>query len=170
MKFLYFVLATTLLFSCKERSTTTTTPADYDDDAKGCRNFDLYKIIEQDKVLSISIDNKLTTFSTEMQVYENIAEEAFATVSIEQNQDLDALWNNTCNGVFLSPSQPSTNWTLRSGKLSYKVSKVLAEYGCSETYDVTLILENAVFEDGNGNQMTLPYTNFDLVKVGLCTK
>jgi hypothetical protein len=163
MKLLHFLLAAAFLFSCKERST-----ADYDHKTKGCGDFVIKRIIDEDKILSIYIDHKLTTFSTEMQVYENITEEAFAKVQIEQNQDLDALWYSACNDVARYPAQPSTDWTLKSGKLSYRVSKVLAEYSCSDLYDATLILENAVFEDGNGNQMTLPYTIFDRVRVGWC--
>jgi hypothetical protein len=166
MKFLHFLLAAAFLFSCKERSTTTTTPADYDHKTKGCGDFVIKRIIDEDKILSIYINHKLTTFSTEMQVYENIANEAFAKVRIEQNQDLDALWYSACNDVARRPAQPSTNWTLKSGKLSYRVSKVLTEYRCSAVYDATLILENAVFEDGEGNQMTLPNTTFGRVKVG----
>jgi hypothetical protein len=167
MKFLYFFLAAALLSSCKEHVTPTSC-IDYDDKTKGCGDFVIMRIIDEDKILSIYIDQRRTTFSTEMQVYENIANEAFATVSIEQNQDLDALWNNACNDLIQTPAQPSTNWTLKSGKLSYKVSKILPEYICNETYDATLILENAVFEDGNGNQITLPSTTFGCVMVGWC--
>jgi hypothetical protein len=168
MKLLCIFFATAILFSCKERNAETNAVFEKVKEAKGCGDIILFGVVYYDKLLRIHLDYQKTTFSTEMQIYSNIAEESFADISIEQNKDLDKLWQNVCNDVIETPSQTSTDWKLTSGKLSYKINKIPAQFGCFETYEATLVLENAVFEDGKGNQLTMDKAAFDQVTVGLC--
>jgi len=89
-------------------------------------------------------------------------------VGIEQNCDIETVWEGVCNDVLQIPSCPSINWSLQKGKLSFKVSKVTNGSHCSEEYLATVILENASFKNDNGEVQTFDLIEFTNVQVGWC--
>lgn len=154
------------ILSCKKESD----QPNKDENVKGCGDFIVAKIIEEDKVLTVWIDAKKVSLSTSFQQVEDIAKVDFAQVEIEQNCDVEAIWFGFCNDVFQTPACPSTKWTLQKGKLSFKVNKVPTQPNCRNWYLATVILENAQFtKDSTGQQvLTLEREEIKNVQVGWC--
>ena len=152
-------------FSCNKECE----KANTDSNIKGCGDFIVAKIIAEDKILSVWIDRKKITYSTQFKTFENIATESFATVEIEQNCNIEAIWYGVCNDVFQDPGCPSTRWTLQKGKLSFKVSKVPTAAECNDFYLATVILENAEFKKDSSNENQLiEIIELKNVQVGWC--
>lgn len=158
------LLAAFAFFQCDKK---TTPPAD--PTVKGCGDFVVYKKLNSNQMMRIYIDNKITTFSKDLQVFEEIQTAPFASITIEQNNEFDKIWRRACNDVGESLINPSITWTLQKGKLSYKVDKVLAEYGCMESYRATVLLENATFKNNDTGE-TIDQTKVEMndVFVGWC--
>lgn len=170
----YLVLANVALFvttiaffACdKSKQTSTITP---DPNAKGCGDFIVNKIVDSDKIVSIWIDHQKIAFSTDLQVFPEAEKAEFARIELEQNCDIETVWEGVCNDVVQFPNCPSVHWKLLSGSLSFKVSKLPATFECIETYYATVILENAVFQKENSTE-TLVFGSvaFNNVQVGWC--
>lgn len=140
-----------------------------DPDIKGCGNFQVLKIMESDKVLSIFIDHNQIEYSTDFQEFDHIENKAFATIKIEQNCDIQKIFQGSCNDVFFQPNCQSVMWTLQSGKLSFRVNKVLDVYLCGESYLATVVLQNAVFKnEQTGEIKTYDNISLENVNVGWC--
>ena len=143
--------------------------ANTDPNIKGCGDFKVAKIIAEDKILSVWIDRKKIAYSTQFQTFENVANEGFATVKIEQNCNIDAIWSGICNDVFQDPGCPSAHWHLQKGKLSFKVSKVPTASACNDFYLATVMLENAEFKkDSSSETQLINKVEFNNVQVGWC--
>ncbi|MFN0214083.1 MAG: hypothetical protein ACKVT2_07490 [Saprospiraceae bacterium] len=135
----------------------------------GCGDFIVYQIIPDDKILSVWIDRDKIAFSKDFQTFDNIATEDFATVEIEQNCDIEAVWYGICNDVFQQPNCQSTFWTLQKGILSFKVSEVPTGPSCTNFYLATVILENAEFKKDNSTEtLTFDRVEFNNIGVGWC--
>lgn len=140
-----------------------------DKNIKGCGDFVVNGLMEDGTILSIRIDNRKILFSTDFQTFDNVADENFATVEIEENCDIEKEWYEVCNDVLSGNSCQSTYWRLTKGKLSFKVSKVLSAYKCNEPYLTTVILENAEFKkDGSDETLVIDKFQFKDVLVGTC--
>ncbi len=117
----------------------------------------------------IFIDRKKIGFSTDLQTFENAVAASFATIELEQNCDIEAIWSGVCNDVFQQPDCPSVHWTLTKGKLSFKVNKVPTLPQCNDFYLATVILENAEFQKDNSTEtQTFDKIEFKNVQVGWC--
>lgn len=159
---LFLILA---FFSCQKADQKPNT----DNTIKGCGDFVVSKIIGEDMVLTISIDRNKIGFSTDLQTFENAVAANFATIEMEQNCDIEAIWYGVCNDVFQQPDCPSVHWTLTKGKLSFKVNKVPTLPQCDDFYLATVMLENAEFQKDNSTEtQTFDKIEFKNVQVGWC--
>ncbi len=145
------LLLSMVWFSCEKASD----KANTDPNIKGCGDFIVAKILDEDKIVSAWIDRNKITFKTQFQTFENIVNENFATIKIEQNCNIDAIWYGICNDVFQDPGCPSTDWNLEQGKLSFKVNMVPTGPSGSNFYLATVILENATFKKENSSETLL---------------
>jgi hypothetical protein len=138
-------------------------------DVVGCGDFVVYKIVGDDLVLSIWIDHERVPFSTDFQVFENAAFASFAQIQMKQVCNPAQQLRNVCNDVITGEHCPIATWSLLDGKLSFKVNRVLSEYNCSDSYYVTVLLENATFRKNGSDELRyLHYTEFRYVHVGWC--
>lgn len=163
--FFLFVLA----LSCGKQTKDPAPGNTFDDQVKGCGDFIVNRLIDPDMIVSVWVDQKKIAFSTDFQTFDDVANEDFARVELEQNCDIATVWQETCNDVAYPNNCTSIFWQLTKGKLSFKVSKVLDEYGCSHIYLATVILENAEFKKIGGNETrTFDKIEFNDVTVGWC--
>jgi hypothetical protein len=136
---------------------------------KGCGDFMILKKMSVDKMLRVFVNQQKTAFSTNFQVFDQIQNESFAQIELEQNDEFDKIWAQSCNDVAEDLQKPSVIWTLLEGKLSYKVSKVIPNNHCMESYAATVILENAKFKNSeNGEIVAFSKIEMNNVFVGWC--
>jgi hypothetical protein len=165
MKYFKILWIVIVLFSCKKKEAINT---DFEN-TKGCGGFGIYHKMDSTKLLNIYIDNKKTTFLTTFQVYEHIENEVFANISVEENEEVNVLFNNICNDVLTFPTTQIVLWKLSSGKLSYKVSEIPEQFNCNSIYRASILLQNAIFIKENSNEIyKIDSLDIKNVTVGIC--
>lgn len=140
-----------------------------DASTKGCGDFYLHKILSDSLIISVHIDHKKIPFSTSFQTFPNVENEDFATIELEETCDVDAVMNNFCNDVLGNVSCESVFWQLKKGVLKFKVSRVLREYKCQESYRATVVLYDAEFvRDSTSETRYFDVIELKNVMVGYC--
>jgi hypothetical protein len=116
--------------------------------SKGCGDFQVAQIINDNYLMIVRFDYNKINFKTDWQVFDDVSGKDFVTVELVETCNPYIYFQNFCNdGIKPIDCGDAKKWELKKAKVSFKVDNVLPKYGEFVTYKASVIVENADFQD-----------------------